>query len=67
MNVSLTPYLEAMVQQKVASGRYTNASEVVGEALQLLDERDALQRLTAAIDIGVQEIARARRCPGHLP
>ena len=63
MAVRLTPDLEAMIQQKVQSGRYTNASDVVGEALRLLDERDALQRLTAAIDVGVQEIARGEEVP----
>ena len=33
MNVNLSPQLEAMVKDKVASGRYTSASEVVREAL----------------------------------
>jgi len=43
MNVSLTPQLEALVNEKVKSGRYGSASEVVREALRLLDERDQLQ------------------------
>jgi antitoxin ParD1/3/4 len=38
--VSLTPELEALVDQKVASGRYRSASEVVRAALRLLDERE---------------------------
>ncbi len=41
MNVSLTPELEEFVSGKVASGRYTSASEVVREALRLLEEHDA--------------------------
>jgi antitoxin ParD1/3/4 len=41
-NVSLTPELEALVDSKVASGRYRSASEVVRTALRLLDERDRL-------------------------
>jgi antitoxin ParD1/3/4 len=40
MNVSLTPELEKFVSAKVDSGRYTSASEVVREALRLLEERD---------------------------
>lgn len=40
MNVSLTPELERFVMRKVKSGRYTSASEVVREALRLLDEQD---------------------------
>jgi antitoxin ParD1/3/4 len=40
MNVSLTPELEKFVAAKVDSGRYTSASEVVREALRLLEEHD---------------------------
>lgn len=42
MNVNLTPQLEDLVRQKVASGLYTSASEVVREALRLMDEKDRL-------------------------
>lgn len=40
MNVSLTPQLENLIHEKVESGYYNNASEVVREALRLLEERD---------------------------
>ena len=40
MNVSLTPELERFVQTKVISGRYTSASEVVREALRLLQDHE---------------------------
>ena len=40
MNVSLTTELEDFVTAKVDSGRYTSASEVVREALRLMEERD---------------------------
>jgi antitoxin ParD1/3/4 len=40
MNVSLTPELEKFVSAKVETGRYNSASEVVREALRLLEERD---------------------------
>ena len=40
MNVSLTPELEALVNEKVRSGFYQTASEVVREALRLLKQRD---------------------------
>ena len=39
-NVSLTPELEALIDRKVASGRYRSASEVVRAALRLLDQHD---------------------------
>ena len=40
MNVSLTPELEALVNEKVRGGLYGTASEVVREALRLLKQRD---------------------------
>jgi antitoxin ParD1/3/4 len=43
MNVSLTPELERFVQEKVHSGRYTSASEVVREALRLLEEHERVR------------------------
>ncbi len=45
MNVSLTPQLEKLVQEKVASGRYNSASEVVREALRLFEDKERLRRL----------------------
>jgi antitoxin ParD1/3/4 len=58
MNISLTPQLEEMVRQKVLSGLYTSASEVVREALRLMDEKDQLQaakldQLRQAIQEGI--------------
>ncbi len=60
MNVSLTPELEKFVNAKVETGRYNSASEVVREALRLLEEHDKtraefhdeLGRRLAAIDSG---------------
>jgi antitoxin ParD1/3/4 len=46
MNVNLTPHLEELVKQKVQSGLYTSASEVVREALRLMDEKDQLRQAT---------------------
>ena len=48
MNVSLTPQLEKLVQDRVKSGRYTSASEVIREALRLMEEKDRL--LDAKLD-----------------
>jgi antitoxin ParD1/3/4 len=42
MNINLTPQLEELVRQKVASGLYNSASEVVREALRLMGEKDRL-------------------------
>jgi len=45
MNVSLTPQLEELVKRKVESGLYGSASEVMREALRLLDEHDRLRTM----------------------
>ncbi len=42
MNVHLTPELEQMVHDKVRTGRYNSASEVVREALRLIERRDQM-------------------------
>jgi antitoxin ParD1/3/4 len=66
MNVSLTPELKEFVSKKVDSGRYNSASEVVREALRLLEEheqvrkaqlvdfRNELDRRLAGLDRGEQ-------------
>ena len=48
MNVSLTAELEKFVSAKVDSGRYNSASEVVREALRLLEEHDQARSLQLA-------------------
>ena len=45
MNISLTPHLEEIVKSKVDSGLYNSASEVMRDALRLLEERDQLREL----------------------
>ena len=45
MNVSLSPQLEDFVKQKVSTGMYNSVSEVVREALRLLEEKDQLQAI----------------------
>lgn len=58
MNVSLTPELEQLVNEKVGSGLYQTASEVVREALRLLKQRDDQARLRADIQAGFDQLAR---------
>lgn len=45
MNISLTPHFEELVKGKVESGLYNSVSEVMREALRLLEERDQLREL----------------------
>ena len=58
MSVSLTPELVGLIREKVATGRYTSTSEVVREALRLLErvdqrEAEATARLRQAWDAGI--------------
>jgi antitoxin ParD1/3/4 len=45
MNVSLTPELEQLVHTIVQSGRYNSASEVVREALRIMEQRDEIRSI----------------------
>jgi antitoxin ParD1/3/4 len=70
MNVSLTPALEKFVAQKVQSGLYQTASEVIREGLRLLEERDALHQarlddIRQAIQDGNAQLARGEGLPGE--
>ncbi len=61
MNVSLTPELEKLVNDKVKSGRYNSASEVVRHGLRALQDQEELQRLKLDalrrdIMLGVEQI-----------
>ena len=68
MNVSLTPELERLVSKKVRSGMYASASEVIREALRLLNEREELRRqkledLRKEIQIGIDQLNRGKIVP----
>ncbi|EQD52556.1 addiction module antidote protein [mine drainage metagenome] len=65
MNVSLTPQLEELVRKKVDSGRYASASEVVREALRLLDAYEtvrasSLVKLRADVEAGWKDVEEGR-------
>jgi len=48
MNISLTPHFEELVKNKLESGHYHSASEVIRDALRLLEERDQLREIRLA-------------------
>jgi antitoxin ParD1/3/4 len=69
MNVHLTPQLEELIQTKVQSGRYSSASEVVQEALRLMEERDQLlamrkEELRKKIAAGYESLRRSEGIDG---
>ncbi|MFK4445203.1 antitoxin ParD1/3/4 [Caballeronia udeis] len=63
MNVNLTPKLEEMVKDKVATGLYNNASEVVREALRLMEARDRHEVLREEAQKGVVQLREGRSSP----
>ncbi len=63
MDVPLTPELERLIQEKVASGQYESPAEVVREAVRLLIRRDEeyqarLEALRREIQIGLDQLDR---------
>lgn len=70
MNVSLTPELERLVHERVATGRYASASEVVREALRMLENRDQArdlhrERLRADVARGLQSLREGHAQSGE--
>src|SRR5713226_492880 len=60
-NINLTEHLDEFVERQVASGRYSNASEIVRESLRLLEEQEQerkakLKALRQAAKRGFDEI-----------
>ena len=71
MNVNLTAELELLVLKKVQSGRYNSASEVVREALRLMEQMDEvrsiqLQELRNGLDKGLAQAERGEGVDGEL-
>jgi antitoxin ParD1/3/4 len=57
VNVSLTPELKQLINEKVDTGMYQTASEVVREGLRLLKDRDDRQ-LRADVRAGFDAVDR---------
>jgi antitoxin ParD1/3/4 len=69
VNISITPELGAFLQRRVASGRYQTTSEVVREALRLLESEEegraqALVSLKAKLNRGAAEADRGELFDG---
>jgi antitoxin ParD1/3/4 len=60
MDITLPPRLETLIRQKIESGLYDSFSQVIEEALYLLEERDQVrtmrrERLLAEIAKGIYQ------------
>ncbi len=65
MNISLTPELEKLVQDKVDSGLYSSASEVIRESLRLLNQYENAQQyrliqLQKEIELGLKQLEQGQ-------
>jgi antitoxin ParD1/3/4 len=70
MNVILTPEQEQLIREKLETGRYVSAGEIVSEALRLLEERDHIRQVQRAelqrqIAIGVEQLDRGEVIPAE--
>lgn len=68
MNIILGEELKGLVEEKVKSGLYRTASEVVRDALRLMQERDRLdetrlEALRQEIAIGIDQAERGELAP----
>ena len=64
-NINLTEHFDHFVERQVSSGRYSNASEIVREALRLLEEQEQereakLKALRQAAKLGFDEIDQGK-------
>ena len=75
MNVSLGIQWEEFVNEKVESGRYQTASEVLRDGLRLLEQREkALRRMSPQtreeleemLEIGIKELDAGKGIPGDV-
>lgn len=70
LNVSLTPELSRFVESRLRSGKYQSASEVVREALRLLESRErepipSVEALKSEIEIGLAQLRRGESVDGE--
>jgi antitoxin ParD1/3/4 len=68
-NIALTPHFDKFVQSSIDSGRYQSASEVVRDALRLLENREqerqeAAKWLRRDIELGWQQSQRGQMLDG---
>jgi antitoxin ParD1/3/4 len=75
MNVSLGVQWEQFVNQKVESGRYLTASEVLRHGLRLLEQREKAlgnmspetkEELEEMLEVGIKELDAGKGIPGDV-
>jgi len=70
MNISLSREAQKFIEEQVNSGRYSSATEVMGEALRLLSEKERVRakqfaELKEKIRVGIEELDRGEGIDGE--
>ncbi|WP_375491453.1 type II toxin-antitoxin system ParD family antitoxin [uncultured Nostoc sp.] len=67
MYIQIKPELEQFIQTQIASGRFTNADDVINEAFKLLQEREQrLEELRQKISVGTEQISKGQVTDGEV-
>ncbi|MBE8988264.1 type II toxin-antitoxin system ParD family antitoxin [Nostoc sp. LEGE 12450] len=67
MYIQIKPELEQFIQAQLASGRFTNADDVINEAFKLLQGREQrLEELRQKISVGTEQIAKGQVTGGEV-
>ena len=66
MNVSLTPELHEIVQQKVRSGLYSNASEVIRDSIRNLDKDNKKENAWNSLNNLLDEASNSGRSKNSI-
>ena len=67
MTIQLKPEQEKFIQEKIASGEYSNADDVISQAFQLLEARETkIKELKNKIAIGTEQIANGQLTDGEI-
>ena len=66
MNVSLTEELHKIVQEKVNSGLYSNASEVIRDAIRKLEREEKKENAWAKLNSILEEAEQSGRTNNSL-
>lgn len=71
MNITLKPEEEQLIQEKLKSGKYETAYEVIVEALRLLEERDKchekwVEETREKVAVGLEQLDQGEGIDGEV-
>lgn len=67
MNIQLKPEQEKFIQEKIASGEYSNADDVITQAFKLLEIRESkIKELRDKITVATEQIAKGQVTDGEI-